>query len=220
MSSTEKVAYSENRRRPEKAASYNVKYETKLHKRVSDRREKRLLAAILDSTGRHERLLDVPSGAGRLSGVLSRYADRIYEVDYAREMLKLCRANARGYEPRVAAASALTLPFADRSFDLVASVRLSHHLPDRARRLEHLGELLRVSRRYVLFTFFDSASLKNRLRELRRSLGAKVRSKWTLRREDVEDLARGRGFVVKETRSLSRLFSGHTFALLERAADR
>jgi 2-polyprenyl-3-methyl-5-hydroxy-6-metoxy-1,4-benzoquinol methylase len=39
-------------------------------------------------------VLDVPCGAGRLSGIIARHADKLYEVDYSREMLHLCRSNA------------------------------------------------------------------------------------------------------------------------------
>ncbi len=212
----EKIEYSENRRKPEKAASYEVKYEKQLHKRLSDRREKSLLGSLLARTGTSERVLDVPCGAGRLSPVIARHARRLYEVDYSREMLKLCRKNAVGYTPFAAAASAFQLPFGDRTFDLVVSIRLSHHIPEHEARKDHIRELLRASRRYVLLTFFGEESLKNQLRNLYRRLGGKKRPKHTLSRVEVSQVAQAAGFRVVASKSISTVFSGHHFTLLER----
>jgi len=214
---TPRLRYSEQRRLPAKARSYDTKYEREWHKRLSDRRERRLLAAILERAGPHERLLDVPCGAGRLSGVLARNAERLFEVDYATSMLELAREKGEGrYDPALANASAFELPFGDRAFDLVVSIRLSHHVPDHGDRRRHLRELCRVSGRHVLVTFFDAGSVKNRLRRLRRRLGSPKRDKHTLSRDEVAEVARGEGLRVAGFWRLSTLLSGHTFALLER----
>jgi SAM-dependent methyltransferase len=213
-------AYSEGRRRPEKAASYDTKYDRELHKRISKRRERRLLDAILARTGANDRILDVPSGTGRLSDILAQHGERVFEVDYSLEMLRLCRVNGAAHRPQLAEATALLLPFADRAFDLVVSIRLSHHLPERATRIAHLCELFRVSRRWTVVTFFDERSWKNQLREARRRLFASgKRSKYTLRRDEVRRVAAEQGFRVVGFWPLSRLFSGHDFALFERTTD-
>lgn len=210
-------AYSEGRRRPEKAASYDTKYDREFHKRISKRREKALLDAILARTGANDRLLDVPSGTGRLSDVLARHAERVYEVDYSLEMLRICRTNGETWGPRLAEATALNLPFADRAFDLAVSIRLSHHLPAREARLAHVREMMRVSRRSALITFFNEMSWKNQLRETqRRYLKSGKRSKYTLHRDEVRAVAAEQGFRVVGFWPLSRLFSGHDFALFER----
>ena len=214
----ERIRYSEDRRRLEKAASYNVKYEQEFHKRISDRREKRLLQTILAQAGRHERLLDVPCGAGRLSGVLSTCADRVYEVDYSYPMLEYCRSNAKSYVPLLASANVFALPFRDRAFDMVVSIRVSHHIPAHEDRMKHVRELCRVSSRHVLLTFFDENSFKNRIRRARAQLGSKKRPKKTLTVVDVEAAARESGFEIARLWRLFRLFSGHAFTLLHRTA--
>jgi ubiquinone/menaquinone biosynthesis C-methylase UbiE len=212
-----KITYSENRRRADKAASYDVKYERELHKRLSDWREKRLIGSLLADIGRLERVLDVPCGAGRLSGVLGRHARTLFEVDYSREMLKVCREKPREHEARFAEASAFDLPFGDGTFDMAVSIRLSHHIPDRVARLAHLRELFRISRRYVLATFFDEDTLKHRLRALHRRLGGRKRLKHTLSLEEVESAAGESGFRVLRSRKLSSMFSGHRFTLFVKA---
>ena len=213
-----KIRYSENLRRVDKAASYNTKYDGELHKRISDRREKRLLERILSTVGRQETLLDVPCGAGRLSPVIARFADQVYEVDYSHEILKLCRENAphANYTPFFANASALSLPFGDDVFDLVVSIRLSHHFPRTEERLAHVRELCRVSRRFVLVTFFGTESIKNRLRAARRMLGSRKRGKFTLHHRDVAGVAEECGYRLRDSWALAPFFSGHYFAMLER----
>jgi len=211
-----KIEYSENCRKLERALSYDTKYEREFHKRLSDRREKALLRSLLEMTGRHDRLLDVPCGAGRLSGIISAHAGQVFEVDYSREMLHLCRKNADSYRPLLLAASAFQLPFPNGAFDMVISIRLSHHIPDREGRLQHLSELFRTARSYVPFTFFAEESWKNRLRNLHRRLGGTKRAKYTLSVKEVEALGRKHGYAPVASKSISQLFSGHYFTLLKK----
>ena len=216
LSSTPKIPYSEDRRRPEKAASYNVKYEREFHKRLSNRTERRLLEHLLSRAGHVERLLDVPCGAGRLSDVLARSTDQLYEADYAYPMLEYARSNAQSYSPEAVNANAFELPFGDDAFGMVVSIRLNHHIPAREDRLRHLRELCRVSSRWVLVTIFDEAGLKNRLIGLRRRLGTRRRPKKTLSLAEVGETVADQGFRLVEVGRISRLLSGHAFLLLER----
>jgi ubiquinone/menaquinone biosynthesis C-methylase UbiE len=216
MTSTPRISYSEDRRRPEKADSYNVKYEREFHKRVSNRTERRLIERLLSRAGRVERLLDVPCGAGRLSDVMARFTDQIYEADYAYPMLEYARKNAQSYDPEVVNANAFGLPFRDDAFDMVVSIRLNHHIPDREDRRRHLRELCRVSKHWVLVTVYDELGLKNRLIELRRRLGTRRRAKKTLSVDEVGKTVAEQGFEPVEVGRISRLLSGHAFILLQK----
>jgi 2-polyprenyl-3-methyl-5-hydroxy-6-metoxy-1,4-benzoquinol methylase len=216
MTSTPKIPYSEERRRPEKADSYNVKYEREFHKRLSNRTERRLIERLLTRAGRVDRMLDVPCGAGRLSDVMARFTGQLYEADYAYPMLQYARSNAQSYAPEAINASAFELPFRDDAFDMVVSIRLNHHIPEREDRLRHLRELCRVSSRWVLVTVYDEKGLKNRLIELRRRVGTRRRPKKTLSLVEVAETVAEQGFAPVEVGRISRLLSGHAFILLER----
>ena len=213
---TETIRYSEERATAEKAASYHVKYDKLFHKRISNSSEHALLRTLLERVGDVDSIIDIPCGTGRVSKLFAERAKRVYEFDYSREMVSRLRSSRSFYEPRVGVATAFHLPFRDRSADLSVSIRLSHHIPDFEGRCWHLRELLRVSDRFALITFFDAASVKNRLRELRRGLGSRKRAKFTLTRGTVAEIAASSGFEPVEFRQLSRCFSGHTFALLRR----
>jgi len=208
---------------PQGAQSYTQKFEKHLSERINNRHEQRLLQRLIgriSSETPFETVLDLPCGYGRLMPLLRRHARHVVEGDWSLPLLKIARGNQRadttvreadGY----VRATALAMPFANQAFDLVLSVRLCHHIREHAERLTYVRELLRISRRWVVFTYFDYHSLKNQLREVRRKLFGK-RPKWTLRASEIEKIADEMGFEVVYSIPLSRLFSGHRYVALRR----
>lgn len=209
-----RASYQQEYQQLDAAAAYNVKYERELLKRWSTRREFRLLDRLLSSQPRSRALLELPCGGGRLSRAMAPYADLLIEADVAFGQLEYARQNRDSATRQVwLTASALRIPFRDASLDGAVCIRLSHHLPHPAEREQLLIELLRVARRFVIFTFFDYHSLKNRLRRLRRPFDRK-RPKYTMTQADVRALAARQGAHVAACPALSRLGSGHRYALL------
>lgn len=204
-----------NYKSAEGAARYRVRYQTHWHKRLSDRVERRLLARLLARAGRQESVLDVPCGTGRLSPVIKTAADRLYEGDVSVAMLRVDRENVGALAAGRAAGSALLLPYRDRSFGGVVSIRLTHHLTEPAEVAALVRELCRVSRAWVIVTYFAHSSWKNLLRRVRSRLFGR-RPKNTVRHAELRALAERHGFTVEAAPALSRLFSGHHFALLRR----
>ncbi|MEZ6185920.1 MAG: class I SAM-dependent methyltransferase [Planctomycetota bacterium] len=206
--------YANSRRQHERAVSYATKYDRQFHKRVSSHFERRAIRRALERTGVTQgTILDMPCGAGRLGPEIEPFAKTLISGDYSREMLyRLREANPQG---RCSVVNAFQLPFGDRTFDVVFSARLSHHIGDDQRREDYLREVLRVSKTWVVVTIFATESIKNRLRELRRVFNKK-RSKSTFRRKDVERIAEAAGFDVRGWVPISRLSSGHRYYILER----
>jgi ubiquinone/menaquinone biosynthesis C-methylase UbiE len=198
------------------AVAYRADHASKLHRKLSDRLERRILERCFAAIEPVKSILDVPSGHGRMLSLLRSKAPLVVEADYSPSMLRLNAADHGQAAGLYTRCSALALPFADRSFDLVLSIRLSHHLDDLGEREGHVRELCRVAGRAVVFTFFDFHSLKNALRRLRAPFDHK-RPKHTLSRERVGELARDCGFALRSASPLSRLGSGHVYALLARA---
>jgi len=132
-------------------------------------RDARLVAAVLRRAGAAlppgASALDVPCGTGRMGAALRRALGpdgRWFGADISAEML----AEVPGGAP-LARASAFALPFPDRTFDVVLSCRFLHHHGDAAARRAALAELARVSRGWVVASWWDAASWKGR-RVLRR----------------------------------------------------
>lgn len=197
------------------ADSYNVKYEEEAIKRLSDKRERKLLQRIFGVVGSHDRVLDLPSGTGRLFRTIQPFGRRWVETDVSREMLKLARENLAEWKPHLVQASAFHIPYKTGSFDCVFSARLTHHIPETAERDRFIRELGRVSRDWVVMTFFHTWSVKNILRRIRR-LWNRKRPKITMTTGELRDVARSAGLELVQTFPLARLFSGHHYAILRK----
>lgn len=202
----------------ENAAVYNLAYREKALKRSSTRREFDLLRSHIARVGRSRVILDLPCGGGRLTPAFADSADLVIEADIALGQVLYGRRESQVATPRAwMTASAFHIPLRDRAVDGTISVRLSHHLPTAAERERHLAELLRVSRRFVIMTFFDHYSLKNGLRRLRRPFDRQP-PKMTMTTSQVAAIAERHGARLLAAPPLSRIGSGHRYALIVRDA--
>ena len=205
---------------PEGAADYTGKFERHWLERINNAREQRLVRALLADLPESTLTLDLPCGYGRMYPLLKSMSTHIVEGDWSYFMLRETqRRMARHEKPErplgYVRATAFTLPFPDRTFDLVFSVRLCHHIDEYDERIQYLHEILRISARSVVFTYFDTDSVKNRVHRFKRRFIPK-RPKCTLARGDIEKIAEESGFEITRSLPLSRLFSGHRYTVLRR----
>ncbi|MGB0952043.1 MAG: class I SAM-dependent methyltransferase [Planctomycetota bacterium] len=190
----------------------------KFHRKLSDKRERKLLDRYFDRIGSVTTALDLPCGWGRYMPYLSSKGAKVLEADYSGSMVKKVAevfpqaellGRMRCFGHRIA--------LSDGAVELVFSMRLNHHLSDPTVRREHLEELFRVSKRWVIFSYFDSASLKNVIRKARTAVGlSKKLPKNTLRRTQVAAMAKEAGFKIHEDPMLFVVGSGHRLVLAER----
>jgi len=121
--------------------------------RRAEQRDPRLVARALARHGVRGAVLDVPSGAGRLAEALARTGQIVVAADASDAMLA---ADGRARRVR---ASVFALPFAGGTFDTVVCCRLLHHLREPADLERAISELVRVSARLVIASFWDAGSL-------------------------------------------------------------
>ncbi len=198
----------------ERAATYNLEYQRQTLKRSSTRREYQLLGRHMRALGRCGVVLDLPCGGGRLTPAFADSAARVIEADIGLGQILYNRAESKVATPRNwLTASAFHIPLRDNAVDGTICVRLSHHLPTAAERERLLQELLRVSRRFVIMTYFDHYSLKNVIRRLRRPFNRKE-PKMTMKTVRVAELCRELGARLVDAPPLSRIGSGHLYALI------
>lgn len=196
------------------AAQYNAEYREFAFKRASTRREYTLLRQLLETQGQGSVILELPCGGGRLSPAIAPYASLLIEADIAfGQVIHSQRTSEHTVPQAWMTASAYHIPLGTGQVDGVVCSRLCHHLPTDAERARLMKELLRVSRRFVIMTFFDHHSVKNTLRRLRQPFDHKP-PKMTMTRERVAELARENGAELVAWPALSRLFSGHRYALM------
>jgi len=86
------------------------------------------------------RLLDIGCGTGSSRMIYAR-AGRYVGIDHSFAAVQLARSGHRA--DRWLGGDALQLPFADRSFDVVAFSSVLHHIPDRTRALSEAFRVLR-----------------------------------------------------------------------------
>jgi ubiquinone/menaquinone biosynthesis C-methylase UbiE len=128
---------------------------------TADRLEKELLARALETFPEGETVLEVGCGTGHFLRWFGERGLSAVGVDASRTML--VEARRRGPSACVAA-DASALPFADRSFDLVALVATLEFLPAPPRALREAVRVARVG--LVLGTFhrFGLYALRQKLR--------------------------------------------------------
>jgi SAM-dependent methyltransferase len=207
-------AYQQNYQTDQRAAAYNAKYRDRWTKRISTWREFGLLDRMLRNQGRCNVLLDLPCGGGRLSLSMARYADLLIEADVALGQLRYGRVHGRVPTRQVwMTASGFHIPLRDASVDGTVCARLNHHLPTEAERERLVRELLRVSKRFLIMSFFDYHSPKNILRRLRRPFNRKP-PKATMKVAELQRLAKDCGATLVECPAFFLIGSGHRYALM------
>jgi ubiquinone/menaquinone biosynthesis C-methylase UbiE len=153
-------------------------------------------------------ILDLPCGTGRFTDLLDSHCAQLLQGDLAGAMLAQ-RQNQRSWALQ---GSLHQLPLADDSVDLAFCFRVLHHFPERELRIQVLRELARVSRKWVLTSYYDAHSLpiwRDRLRGRERSLTPVSHAQFTQ-----EAAQAGLKVVLRGFRQ--RWFSQQVIALLQR----
>ena len=112
--------------------------------------------------------VDIGGGFGRLSIILTEYADRVTLVDPSTQQLELSERIFPGHsfiERKLM--DAAHLDFADESVDLVTLIRVLHHLPDPGAEFRELSRILRPGGIAVI-EVANSVHVANRIKHLMR----------------------------------------------------
>ncbi|MBM4019616.1 MAG: methyltransferase domain-containing protein [Planctomycetes bacterium] len=171
------------------AASYrDRRFARSRHGRKVDAAERRIVEQLMRDLAVRGRVLDVPCGAGRFLPILAAGGRDVLGADAAPEMIDLARRAAHdagaGAGCSFVAADARRLPVPDGATEFVLCMRLLHRIADAAERAAVLKELARVSRRWVLFSFYNSRSLRGLRERLRGRYAGETRR--TVAREAAE----------------------------------
>lgn len=170
---------------------YQQRYERRWTKRCVTRREISRIEQLLVSQPRCHRLLDIPCGGGRVSGPLAKATDLLLQADLSLSQVLTAR-QTMGSQGNFAwfTASAFLIPLKQGTVDGILCNRLTHHLSG-VEQERLIGELLRVSKRFVILSYYDHDSFKSRGRRLRGKNPGH-----TLRRSDLDTMAKRHGASV------------------------
>ncbi len=92
---------------------------------------------------RDSRILEVGIGTGRVGIPLVNHVDRLYGVDLSIPMMQQLQTKPGSERVALAQADALTLPFADASFDSVIVVHVFHLVADCAAAMREVARVLK-----------------------------------------------------------------------------
>ncbi|MFW5953118.1 MAG: class I SAM-dependent methyltransferase [Candidatus Natronoplasma sp.] len=118
--------------------------------KVLDFREKSMLLSLVDPDDK--KILDIATGTGRFSELLSNKGGRVIGLDASREMLM------KNEVERIQG-DALDLPFEDKSFDISISMRF-FHLLDQKDIEDFILEVERVTKEKFVFESLHPLSLR------------------------------------------------------------
>ncbi len=130
------------------AAQYDADRQRTRYDRFKWGRERDVLARTLKQLTPGGRVLDAPTGTGRLLDMIGGCASLVVGADISSDMLHIASESSDQPVPLVLS-EAERLPFRDDAFDAVVSIRFFQHLPT-SQVIPILSEMERVSRLGVL----------------------------------------------------------------------
>lgn len=115
--------------------------------------------------GKHfNHAVDIGGGYGRLSPILGFHADKVTLTEPSQQQLDIADDYLKDF-PHIERSlmQADNLEFADDSVDLVAMVRVMHHLPDPEKEFNEIARVLKKDG-YLLLEVANYANFKNRVK--------------------------------------------------------
>ena len=101
-------------------------------------------------------ILNSPCGYGRFTNLFNLLKLKITFFDLHPKMVTRCRNSYGSNEHSFINGSIRTLPFKNKTFDAVINIRFFHHYFEQEDRLIMLRELQRVTKRYLILTYYNN----------------------------------------------------------------
>ena len=213
----EAKTYRQRMQHAQRARLYAERFETGSRRGINAR-EQRAVAKIFDALPDCHTLIDVPSGAGRFAKVLAPNRQLI-EADVAFEILEYAheRSAKAGLKIHCLQSDASKLPLASASVDGVFCNRLLHHILASKERENFLREFHRVTRKYLVISFFDYHAFGAVRRLIKALKGRKpAYDQQPTLDQFTEEVVRA-GFIVREIVATGAPWIAQKYFVLEKA---
>lgn len=185
------------------------------------RAEMRLVDRAFALIPKTHRVLDVPCGGGRVTLHLARQGYHVSSADLSEAMLAIAQENLRkaGLSCPVERQDVERLTYPARAFDTLISFRLFHHFPSADIRQHAVAELCRVTRKFIVLSYFSPVSVTSLKRRLRVAMGGRKSEKHPTSLGEVESYFAKAGFrLVKNFARMPLLHTLH-LAVFERIGE-
>jgi SAM-dependent methyltransferase len=110
--------------------------------------------SLVDFSPPPAKVLDFGCGSGRWSGIVAPLVGELVAADASAAALQIARENVRAANVRFVQATPDNLPFTDKSFDLIFSLGVLHHVPDTAGAIASLARKLRAGGTLLLYLYY------------------------------------------------------------------
>lgn len=199
------------------AEKYAARFDRGSRARI-DRREQCAVEKIFAGLPGCRNVLDVPCGAGRFARTLAQGGRFVIGLDSAREILAHAQKRAARFGVRAGFihGDASRLSFPDDAVDAVFCNRLLHHILKPEERAVILRELRRVSRRYLVVSFFDYQGFATVRRWLKTLKGSKPKYAGQPTREQFERELNACGLRVRELVPTGAAWVSQKYFVLEK----
>lgn len=189
------------------------------HRKVNKHaNEMKLLDRTFTLIPKEHTVLDVPCGGGRVFLRLAGHGYKVMGADLSDAMIAYAQQNAdqAGLGIKVDKQDIEALTYADRSVDTIVCFRLFQHFPTPAIRQRAVSEMCRVSRQYVVMSYFSPYSWTQAKDMLKDKLGIRKLRKYPTSLTEVEGYFEKCGYrLVKDFAQLPLLHTLH-LAVFER----
>jgi SAM-dependent methyltransferase len=213
----EAKTYRQRMQHAKRARLYAERFETGSRRGINER-EQRAVATIFAALTDVKTVLDIPSGAGRFAKVLA-HGRELIEADVAAEILEFARERAEkaGLKLTFLQCDASQIPLPDGAVDCVFCNRLLHHILSVKEREVFLREFHRVTRKYLVVSFFDYHAFGG-VRKLFKALkGRKPKYDQQPTFADFTKEIAGCGFNVREVVATGAPWVAQKFFVLEKS---
>ena len=188
---------------------------------IIDRRERKIVGQFLKRLGPQiGGVLDAPSGVGRFTAQLREVtSERLVCGDLWGETLQALRRAEQHHDGVPIETTEVdlyrVLPFVRSEFDLVFNFRFFHHIQNAEQRNHVAAELTRVTSRYLIVSYYATASIHAWQKRIWRRKGH-ARSLPMIPLSEFHQLFARHGMRVVEDRPVLPLLHAHHIVLLER----
>lgn len=129
------------------ARKYHEKRKNITHSTWNDYLEMPAINSLLEPNVKNKHVLDLGCGTGFLTVKLTQWGAHVIGVDHSEEMLMIAREENPDLE--FLTASAHSLPFNDKSFDLIASSLVLHYFENLTPIFKEISRVLKDNGRFV-----------------------------------------------------------------------
>lgn len=165
-------------------------------------------------------ILDLGCGTGRFTAPLARrFAARVIGLDLSKRMLALAARTLGDSGAVLVQGAAETMPFSDRSFDVVFVSMVLHHIRSSPRAIDEVRRVIKPGGKLLIRT----ASLETMDSYLWASFfpeGARIEASRVLSRAEIRNLLSASGFTLDAELAVVQLFAKDLRDYCERISQR